>query len=170
MDPLEALVAKQEIAEVVLRYCRGIDRMDRELVRSCYHDDAVDQHGTFRGTADEYVDWAFRLLERYSMTFHFVGNLLVELDGDDVARCETYGIAHHRGDPDDPVSNLVTGFRFIDRFERRGGGPWLIAHRIATTEWVRVDDPAHHWPIKPELPTGRRDRTDPVYHHRPIGP
>jgi len=162
-DRLATLLAKQDIAEVVLRYCRGVDRMDEDLVRSCYHPDAVDEHGTFRGTVDEYLAWSFRLLRRYTGTFHFVGNLLVEPAGSDLARCETYGIAHHRGDPADPTRNLVTGFRFVDRFERRGGGPWLIAHRVALTEWVRVDVPEQQWPVGPQFPTGRRDRTDPVY-------
>ena len=46
---LEELVAKQEISELLHRYCRGIDRFDRDLVRSCYHDDADDDHGIFRG-------------------------------------------------------------------------------------------------------------------------
>jgi hypothetical protein len=35
---LEELVAKQEISEPLHRYCRGIDRFDWDLVRSCYHD------------------------------------------------------------------------------------------------------------------------------------
>jgi hypothetical protein len=163
MGAVEALLAKQEITEVVMRYCRGVDRMDRSMVRACYHDDAVDRHGSFSGTADEYVTWVFRILERYSSTFHFVGNVLVEPSGPAVARCETYGIAHHRGDPSVPAANLITGFRFIDRFERRGDGPWLIADRLALTEWVQVEDPAMRWPIGERLPTGARDRSDPVY-------
>ena len=163
MEPLEELLAKQAITEVVYRYCRGVDRMDAELVRSCYHPDAVDHHGSFRGSVDEYLTWVFRILGRYSSTFHFIGNVLVEPAGPTLARCEAYGIAHHRGDPAKPEANLVTGFRFVDRFERRDDGPWLIAHRAALTEWVRVDDPALQWPIGPNLPTGRRDRTDPVY-------
>ncbi|WP_221890845.1 nuclear transport factor 2 family protein [Microbispora sp. KK1-11] len=33
---------QQEIHEVVLRYCRGVDRLDMDLVRSAYHPDAID--------------------------------------------------------------------------------------------------------------------------------
>ena len=73
------LLDERAIRAVVLRYCRGVDRMDRELVRSCYHDDATDSHGSFVGTVDEFLDWAWRLLGRYTTTMHFVGNLLVEL-------------------------------------------------------------------------------------------
>src|SRR5688500_15736631 len=96
-EPLEELLAERAIRNVILRYCRGIDRMDKELVRSCYHDDAVDDHGSFCGTPGEFVTWVWRLLARYTMTMHFVGNMLIELDDDDrsVARAETYGIAFH---------------------------------------------------------------------------
>src|SRR5436190_257230 len=151
VDPneLEGLVSERAIRQVLLRYCRGIDRMDQELVRSCYHHDAVDDHGSFRGSPDEYVAWAWRLLGRYDTTMHFLGNMLVEFDGDDVhtARAETYGIAFHRSADPDPRRNLIIGFRYVDRFERRpvdaGGDPqWRIARRVCTTEWVQVDGPA----------------------------
>src|SRR4051794_32952980 len=107
------LVDERAIRTVLLRYCRGIDRMDRELVRSCYHDDAVDDHGTFRGTADEFVEWCFRLLGRYESTMHLVANMLIEpAHGDtDTASAETYGIAFHRSAPPAPRRNLVIGFR-----------------------------------------------------------
>lgn len=161
---LASLLDERAIGQVVLRYCRGIDRLDRDLVRSCYHPDATDEHGSFSGGVEAYLDWAFRLLGRYASTMHLVGNLLVEVAGD-VALAETYGVAHHRGRPDEafePRHNLVTGFRFIDRFERRGG-PWRIARRVATTEWVRVDDEAGRWSPPGELRHGARDATDPVY-------
>jgi SnoaL-like domain len=152
-----ALRAESAIRAVVLRYCRAIDRRDFELLRSCYHPDATDEHGSFSGTVEEYVDWVRPLLAKYSMTMHFVGNLLVELDAPDRARVETYGIAVHRGDPSEPAQNLTTGFRFVDRFERRSEpGDWRIARRVATTEWSRVDDPSGWW----EPPASFRRGTD----------
>jgi hypothetical protein len=36
MPTIDQLLAKQEIYEVLVRYCRGIDRLDEELVRACY--------------------------------------------------------------------------------------------------------------------------------------
>ncbi|MER2157629.1 nuclear transport factor 2 family protein, partial [Rhodococcus sp. (in: high G+C Gram-positive bacteria)] len=38
---LQDLIDKQAIREVVLTYCRGIDRLDFDLVRSAYHPDAI---------------------------------------------------------------------------------------------------------------------------------
>jgi len=41
---LEELVARNAITEVLYRYCRGVDRRDWELLRSCYHPEAQDDH------------------------------------------------------------------------------------------------------------------------------
>lgn len=158
---LRRLKDHREIADCVLRYCRGIDRMDREIVRSCYHADAVDEHGSFRGNVDDFLDWVWPLLEKYSTTMHFVGNTLVEVS-EDVAAAETYGIAFHRSEDARPHLNLMTGFRYLDRFERRGGD-WRIARRVAVTEWSRVDDAAGRFlPDESQL-QGRRDATDASY-------
>ena len=167
LDPrMQALLDKQEIREVVLRYCRGIDRMDRDLVRSCYHADATDEHGSFRGGVEAYLDFAWKLLPRYDATMHFVGNVLVELQGDR-ARSEAYCIAHHRGESGEPAHNLATGCRYVDDFERREDRVWRIARRVVTTEWIRHDIPEVRFPIKENLRTGKRDRNDVVY--APLG-
>src|SRR5207253_3010770 len=92
---------KHEITEVLYRYCRAIDRLDEELVRSCYHPDGVDEHGSFAGDIDQYIGWVFDLLRKYDSTFHIIGNVLIDLgpdrgSGPDTARSEAYGLAHHR--------------------------------------------------------------------------
>jgi hypothetical protein len=158
---LRQLLHERDIRDVVMRYCRGIDRMDRQLVRSCYHPDATDDHGSFSGGVDEFLAWLWPLLERYTLTMHFVGNLLIEV-GDDVAAAETYGIAFHRSEDERPQLNLMTGFRYLDRFERRDG-EWRIASRVAVTEWSRVDDPAGRFLPGTALLQGRRDSSDASY-------
>jgi hypothetical protein len=170
-DPeLQVLLDKQSIREIVLRYCRGIDRLDRELVRDCYWPDAIDEHGSFTGTRDEYITWVFdRMLPRYSMTMHFVGNQLVEVDGDR-AKSETYGVSWHRYVPEREGDDLLSAFRYVDDFERRGD-EWRIARRTCTLEWTRVNERAGWWDAPPTHRRGMRDRTDPVYwkwgEHRP---
>ncbi|MFJ8738418.1 nuclear transport factor 2 family protein [Embleya sp. NPDC127516] len=168
---LRRLIDRQAIHDVVMRYCRGIDRMDLDAVRACYHPDATDEHGSFAGTVDEYLAWIGRLLPRYTSTMHLTGNHLVEFRDDtpDLARSETYGTAFHRSADPAPRGNLITGFRYIDDFARRDG-VWRIARRVATTEWVRVDDAAGQWPVPEGIRTGRRDRTDAVYAPFPIAP
>lgn len=178
---LAQLLDRQEIERVVHAYCRGIDRRDLALVRSCYHDDATDQHGSFFGSADEYVVWVDKLLARYHFTTHALSQITIEfadtgetadrrdeIPGSrpdsvaDRAAVETYGISVHRGDPAKPHQNLATSFRYLDRFERRAGA-WKIASRVAIGEWsIRL--PAEAWW---EIPEGhvksRRDAGDPLY-------
>jgi hypothetical protein len=42
---VQRLVDEAEVRNVHLRYCRGLDRRDWELVESCYHPDAIEYHG-----------------------------------------------------------------------------------------------------------------------------
>jgi hypothetical protein len=160
-SPLDELLAQRAISDVLLRYCRGIDRLDLELVRDCYWPDATDSHGGFQGTRDEFVTWVAKLLARFDATMHFVGNSLVEVEGD-AAVAETYAIAFHRGPEATPGLNLIVGVRYVDRFEHRGG-EWRIAKRVCSTEWSRVDDVAGRFPIAPGHVTGKRDRGDVLY-------
>lgn len=171
MTPIDArthrLWAEAEIRRVLLRYARGVDRLDLDLVRSCYHPDATDSHGSFEGTADEFVTWVERVLRRYDATMHYLGAPLVEFaDTSDAlpatAAVETYGMAFHRAAGGPPERNLVTGFRFVDRFECRDD-EWRIARRVAVTEWSRVDREEDWWPVPEGMLQGRRDRRDPVY-------
>ena len=156
------LVAEAEIRRVNASYCRGIDRLDLELVRACYHPDATDEHGSFSGTVDEFIEWLARLLRRYRWTMHILGQQFVQFDTPTSARVETYGVSFHEGDDDVPRLNLTTGFRFVDRFESIDGR-WAIARRVAVTEWSRANDPTGRWQLPDGMRTGRRDTDDPAY-------
>lgn len=171
---LAELAAKQEITDLLHRYCRGVDRLDMELVRSCYHADATDSHGTFDGTVDEYLTWSGRLLRRYTGSVHTLSNILIELDSEPAssgdqgpvlwARSEAHGVARHWTEGGPPELNLSVGFRFIDDLCRREGGAWLIQRRVATTEWVREEQ---FRPFDERFLRGSRDRSDPLYAPRP---
>jgi hypothetical protein len=135
---LDDLLARQEIADVIHRYARGIDRLDWNLVRSCYHPDAYDDHGAMKGTVEEFIAQGQAFLLRFEATMHTLGNMLIEVDGDR-ARAETYAVAYHRERRDDGSGrDDWWGIRYVDRFEKRNGG-WKIAHRVVAQEWRRVD-------------------------------
>jgi hypothetical protein len=158
---LETLLDKQTIYEVLLRYCRGIDRVDMELVRSCYHPGAIDHHTGFEGDRDEFVLWVEPALRRFAGTMHMVGNHLVDIDGD-VGHSETYCTAFHVADPAAPESvGVTTGLRYVDRFER-WDGEWRIVERFALREWVRLE-PNQRQADPAEGPTGVRGRADRAY-------
>jgi len=137
-DKLSRLIARQEIADVIYRYARGIDRLDFDLVRSCYHADAYDDHGAFAGNVEDFIAAAREFLPRWTATQHFMGNMLIEVEGE-LARAETYAVAYHRReDSEGNGKDDIMGIRYVDRFERRDG-EWRIAYRVVATEWRRVD-------------------------------
>jgi hypothetical protein len=182
---LRCLLDKQEIQEAILRYARGIDRLDWQLVASCFHEDGVVDASFFSQQAQQVyaarsagTDTA-HLGSWADLSAHYVANCLIELDGD-TARAETYCIAFHRTRRpneqipvpiEDPVDvglegrerDVVLGLRYIDRFERRAGA-WKIARREFIWEWTRVDAVTAQWTIDPaEYRRGRRDRRDLSY-------
>jgi hypothetical protein len=159
-DPAADLAAKDAIRSVVLRYCRGVDRLDFDLVRAAYHPGGVDHHTGFDGTIDEYLPWVAQALARFDGTMHIVGNHLVDLAGHR-AVCESYGTAVHWGRPaDDPRRNFTSGFRYVDDM-RCIDGAWAIKERWAVREWTR-SDAGRYLDKEGAGPSPRRDAEDPV--------
>lgn len=162
MDPQERSETwdRQQIQDVVLRYCQGIDRLDLDLVRSAYHHDGIDHHTGFDGTADEYVAWVGPLLRAHlGGTMHVVGNHRVELFGDE-ALAETYVTAVHWGAGADGAQGFTTGARYVDHLALRDGR-WAIAERWAVREWLRPEGGVLEASAGPG-PVAARDGSDPV--------
>lgn len=167
------LVDRQEIWDLLLRFGRGLDRLDIDLVRSIYWDDAIEDHHAFIGTPDDFIAWANGHSQKTSRVQHHVmTNHFCELDGDD-AHSETYFTFISENFT--PPHQLAIG-RYVDHFQRRGG-IWKIANRVTMIE-SNIDletamDPAvlaapEMTAGKPTLPS-TRDRRDFSY-LKPIKP
>ncbi len=159
-DRLQELLDRQAIADCVQRYARGIDRHDVDLVASCYHPDAIDDHGSFIGTGRALAEWAIAAHEGMASTQNHITTHVVELGGD-TAHGETYYFVIGRS-----KSGITwhIGGRYIDRFERRDG-EWRIAARLCLVEsmsQVQSGDMSH----RADSPSAH-DRTDPSY-QRPL--
>lgn len=135
-DQVAWLVDQQSVRDVVARYCRGIDRLDMELVRDCYHPGALDHHTGFDGPVEEFLTWVQPQLARLGGTHHMIGNQLVELHGDE-AVAESYAIATHWSHTGER-GNLTTGVRYVDHLSRRQGR-WAITERWAVRDWGRAE-------------------------------
>ncbi|MCB2073464.1 MAG: nuclear transport factor 2 family protein [Novosphingobium sp.] len=157
----EDLLAEAEIKDIHIRYCRANDRLDEELMRSCFHPDAVIAlHEEL--DLEAFIALGKKMLAQYTVTWHNTGNQLVEVDGDS-AWAEHYTISSHRLPAGDkgPERDFVAYGRYIDRMERRGG-EWRIARRTMVVDYTRFD------PVPPsDSPFGSRggarDRSDPSY-------
>lgn len=160
-DPeIQQLLDKQAIRDAIMRYCRGVDRCDPELISSAYYPDAIDEHGhrTFTGDAvgQGIADWVRPFLR----CMHHVTNQTIQIDGD-AAGCESYYAVWQLEEHEGEERVLQALGRYVDRFERRDG-EWKIAHRIVVGEIVRYLPP-ESFPVDAITDRGRRDHTDPSY-------
>jgi SnoaL-like domain len=132
-DQVQRLTDRAEIYDCMQRYARGIDRQDRALLRSAYHDGAIDDHVGFVGEVDEFIDWAFGYHSNQIRYQHYLLNHTADIDGDE-AHAETYYL--FVGTDREPANHITTsGGRYIDRLQRRDGR-WAIVDRVCLVEFM----------------------------------
>lgn len=133
---VQELWDREQIRQCLTRYSRGVDRFDRDMIRSAFHPDCIDEHGKFVGTPDEFVDWALDMHERAQLSHqHCLLNHTCDLDGD-TAHCETYFMFTAMNRKGKPLT--IGGGRYIDRLEKRDGD-WRIAARVTLRDWSNLD-------------------------------
>jgi hypothetical protein len=141
---LRLLEDREAIHEVIMRYCRGVDRGEPDLVASAFHDDATDNHygvllpfreaiGTLKTARS-----ADRSSSPVKSTMHNICNVLIEIDGD-VARSESYLVSIVRLQHEARAFDWTLAGRYVDRFERRNGA-WRIAQRTVVYDHERFDE------------------------------
>ncbi len=134
---VEELRDRQAIQDLLATYSRGVDRLDRALLLSVYHPDAIDDHGVFIGTPEEFVDWAIAMHTATHLSHqHCVLNHTCDLDGD-VAHTETYYMFLAMNRAGAPTAN--SSGRYIDRMEKRNGR-WAIAARVCIRDWAPLTE------------------------------
>jgi ketosteroid isomerase-like protein len=138
---LQALLDKEAIRELVNVYCRAADRHDHELMRSLYHDDAIDDHGSFfKGLAMDFIDMLPEIQAPMEILHHNVTTHNIELHGDH-AEGETYILAFHKVKTGEGSFDLLIGGRYFDKYEKRDG-EWKFAHRAVVADWANLHDPS----------------------------
>ncbi len=159
MKRLEAAADRMEIYGVLVRYCRGVDRLDEDLIASVYHDDAYDRHGAFNGLGKDFAKGVVkRLAVMVDNGQHRIGNVHIELHGD-VAWSEAGFLSmHEHGDRQDTIVG-----RYIDRFERRNG-EWKIADRTVLMDFTRSTRVTERFEGEVNFLRGARDKSDWSYH------
>lgn len=175
MTAIDDLVAKQAISEVVYRYCRALDRMDRALADTVWHAGGTADYGpTYEGSASGLLDQMWVDHARLAGHSHQVTNILIELSGDEAAS-ESYatGSLWNVTEAGRLVRLEALG-RYLDRWSCRDG-VWAIDHRqfvydaVFTQVNASVEDADGDRLIRlasrrdPRATLGRRDRTDPSY-------
>lgn len=158
-------INREAIRDVKYRYCRAIDRVDVELLRTVFWPDAkIDLGRAFHGPLEEFISWAMPQLKSLEQTQHCLSNVYIRIQ-DATAFVESYYIAYHRakkaeGDNED----IFVGGRYLDRMEKRQG-EWRIALRDCAFDWYRVDKGMtwENYPFGQNLQYGTRKPHDAVF-------
>jgi hypothetical protein len=163
----ELLQTRQDITDCLTRFCRGMDRFDRDLFLSAFHHDAEIAAGDFVGGPADLYEWAHDMHERgQTATQHNLLNNTCDIDGD-IAHSETYYLFAARNLDE---SNWIAGGRYFDRLECRNG-QWRITLRTSVIEWSgmlpTMPIPFADVPDIGANGVSARDRTDPSY-KRPL--
>lgn len=131
---IDAMLDKQDIRECLARFCRGMDRFDRDIYLSAFWPDGEMAAGPFVGSPADCWDWAVPMHEAGQiLTHHSLLQSTIDLDGNS-AHAETYYqfVGRNRDE-----SVWVAGGRYIDRLEKRGH-EWRIALRTNIIEWCTL--------------------------------
>ena len=156
---LEAMADRQDIANLIYRYCRSMDRMDHEQGYAIWHEDGTADYGpdVFQGTGRGFVDWVCEAHKQLDAHSHQVTNVVIEVDGDRAAS-EAYCIATLRAHRDEKHTQLMVWNRYIDQWSKRNGR-WGIDKRVTVIDF---DEQREVTPIGQRSP-GSRDHSDPSY-------
>lgn len=149
---LLVLLAKQEITEMLHRYCYAMDTNDRQLGYGVWHPDGTAHYeGMFEGLGRDFIDFGQEGHESAFKrgTSHQLTNVLVEVDGERATSQSCVTAAARVGDTE--LLYIIRG-RYFDEWSRREG-TWRIDHRRFKTdlwhvapmnqELMQVEPPAH---------------------------
>ncbi len=137
----EQLSDLESIRDAALRYCRGVDRLDVELMKSAYWPEATDDHGVFVGNAWEFSELCMKSHLGWRSTNHCIFNHTIEFDSGGVrARGEIYNVTYLFQKEAD-VLDTWHG-RYLDVYEKRAD-EWRILERVC------VHEGTHSGPIEP---------------------
>jgi hypothetical protein len=138
---LQALLDKQEIMELIYSYCNAADRHDHDEMRALYHEDAIDDHGSFfKGLAMEFIDKLPQIQAPMLILHHNVTTVNIALEGD-YGEGEVYVLAFHQVQTEDTPVDLLIGGRYFDRYEKRAG-VWKFSHRAVVADWATLNSPS----------------------------
>jgi hypothetical protein len=123
----DQLIDREQIRDLLARYAHAADRLDREMLTAVFWPEGSDDHGIFKGTAAEFVEWSISAMAFSKINRHVLGQSFIQLAGERAA-VETYFDSFHRMDMEGTVFDFFVHGRYVDHMEKRGG-EWRILHR-----------------------------------------
>lgn len=143
---VQRLVDEEEIRQVIYRRARGTDHKNTELVLSCYHDGATEDHEGFNGPIRDYLTKAspvFHGKTEIEVNVHLLGNTEITIDGNR-ADCTSTFICGLTVSEDGVRRDYMNAGRYVDTMEKRDGA-WKIRHRRCEYEWSHGEPCTDRW-------------------------
>jgi hypothetical protein len=155
------LTLKLAIEDMLHRYCRGVDRMDRPLALCVFHPEStVEIDAAFTGTGEDFIDWMWERHRSAARHLHNITNVIVS-GTDAAAASEAYVMALLRVESQNGLMVIQTHGRYLDewvRFEAR----WVIKRRRYVHEFQEIRRLESDMAPAKQVPS-RRDPSDPSY-------
>jgi ketosteroid isomerase-like protein len=123
-----------EIRQLLARIFHAGDAFDVETWLDCYTDDALFDSPHIHMEGRDELRAGFPQLRGTSPTRHWIGNIVVELDGDDATAMSYLFVVSATFPPEPMVSGV-----YHDRF-RRVDGRWLFSERLLTLDGIARPD------------------------------
>ena len=127
-ERLEKIEAIQSINDCLTRYCRALDWMDEDLLRSCFIEDGFIDYGFYAGDAKGFIP-AVMEVEKGGHSWHLSSNVAIEINGDK-AEVESYGLTSGGEITEAGIQdvNVYCG-RYHDEFSKTPEG-WKVSRRL----------------------------------------
>jgi hypothetical protein len=133
---LPRLVDESDLRKLLLRLPWILDNREWDAIGELFTEDAVmEVHGHQRTGRDAIVDGPRRDLARlYEAAYHNVGNIYIDIDGDE-ATIVTYCVAVHLPKASDPTSHFDAGAKWNVKAVRTEDG-WRFDRWRLDPVWV----------------------------------
>jgi hypothetical protein len=137
---IDELLAKQVIQEQMAAYCRAVDRLDRDLFCSVWHEDGTLDYGTpeLQGRAVDCVEAFINNHRPFDRHVHLVSNARIQVVG---SRAVSEANAHAVVRVVEETGALLRHYRgrYLDRWSQRAG-LWALDHRRLLFEMMWVEE------------------------------
>lgn len=138
---LALMLARDELHALVTAYCRAVDRADYETLRSLYHPDATDSHGSFSsGGVEEFIAQLAAAEPYVRVSQHNITTTNFVVEGDE-ARGEIYCLVFHTFAGREHDIDVIIGGRYLDEYTRHDGR-WKFSRRTIVADWSYQNDPS----------------------------
>ncbi|HQR02916.1 MAG: nuclear transport factor 2 family protein [Proteobacteria bacterium] len=158
--PLIELLEKSAIRDVLYRYCRGLDRMDKPMSYAVFAaESTTNYHGIYQGTGHGFIDWVWESHKLMATHSHQITNMLIDLQGN-TATSEAYVTVILQQHRTEGAVEIQCRGRYLDRWTKRDGR-WEIVER------EHIIDTQSEMPLPGvgKSPESRRDNEDRSYRY-----